>query len=133
MQAFAVMRTPVRTFGLKDVLSDITLREADALFFKKRDESLTSQGQPSRDMSWRYSNLKQNFLFFIVARTRRGSEPLARQCIRMGVDLTCVHSNKQTCCSAGQRHNGEIPSEPLSTSRKDETRRSFLCNSKQTF
>ncbi|CAE7735376.1 unnamed protein product [Symbiodinium sp. CCMP2456] len=37
------------------------------------------------DMSWRYSALNQTFLFFIAARAHS-----------MGVDLTCVDSNKQT-------------------------------------
>ena len=39
------------------------------------------------DMSWRHSALGQNFLFFIAARRRRGSELLAKQCVAMGVDL----------------------------------------------
>ena len=39
------------------------------------------------DMSWHHSALGQNFLFFIAARRRRGSELLAKQCVAMGVDL----------------------------------------------
>ena len=39
------------------------------------------------DMTWRHSALRQNFLFFIAARRRRGSELLAKQCVAMGVDL----------------------------------------------
>ncbi|CAE7938749.1 ANKRD65, partial [Symbiodinium sp. KB8] len=47
-------------------------------------------------MSWRHTALRQNFLFFIAARRRRGSEPLARQCIAMGVNLEEVDLNGQT-------------------------------------
>ena len=39
------------------------------------------------DMTWRHSALRQNFLFFVAARRRRGSELLAKQCVAMGVDL----------------------------------------------
>ena len=39
------------------------------------------------DMTWQHTALRQNFLFFIAARRRRGSEMLAKQCVGMGVNL----------------------------------------------
>ncbi|CAE7633168.1 ANKRD65 [Symbiodinium sp. CCMP2592] len=47
-------------------------------------------------MAWRHTALQQNFLFFIAARRRRGSELLARQCIEMGVNLEEVDVHGQT-------------------------------------
>ncbi|CAE7705208.1 ANKRD65 [Symbiodinium sp. CCMP2592] len=48
------------------------------------------------DMSWRHTALRQNFLFFIAARRRRGSELLAKQCVAMGVNLEEVDVYGQT-------------------------------------
>eukprot|EP00439_Symbiodinium_sp_Y106_P066776 s4301_g10.t3 len=48
------------------------------------------------DMAWRHSALQQNFLFFIAARRRRGSESLARQCIVMGLNLEELDKHGQT-------------------------------------
>ena len=47
-------------------------------------------------MTWRHTALRQNFLFFIAARRRRGSEMLAKQCVGMGVNLEEVDVYGQT-------------------------------------
>ena len=49
-----------------------------------------------RKMCWRHSSLNQNFLLFAAALVKRGSEQLAKTCVRMGVGLSEVDANKQT-------------------------------------
>ena len=70
----------------------------DQLFEAVRDGSFTeaTEALSKLDVSWRHSQLRQNALFFIAARQRRGSEILGRRAVRMGVDLAEVDLNEQT-------------------------------------
>ena len=53
----------------------------DELFHIVRDADYVDakKALAKADMAWRHTALQQNFLFFIAARRRRGSELLARQ------------------------------------------------------
>ena len=70
----------------------------DELFHIVRDADYVDakKALAKADMGWQHSALQQNFLFFIAARRRRGSEQLARQCIEMGVNLEEVDLHGQT-------------------------------------
>ncbi|CAE7705251.1 ANKRD65 [Symbiodinium sp. CCMP2592] len=70
----------------------------DELFHLVRDGDYVDakKALAKADMAWRHTALQQNFLFFIAARRRRGSELLARQCIEMGVNLEEVDVHGQT-------------------------------------
>ena len=70
----------------------------DRLFEIVRDGSYAEAKKvlSDADMTWQHSALRQNFLFFIAARRRRGSEMLAKQCVGMGVNLEEVDVYGQT-------------------------------------
>ena len=70
----------------------------DELFHIVRDGEYVDakKALAKADMAWRHTALQQNFLFFIAARRRRGSELLAKQCIEMGVNLEEVDLHGQT-------------------------------------
>ncbi|CAE7194118.1 ANKRD65 [Symbiodinium sp. CCMP2592] len=72
--------------------------ERNRLFEIVRDGSYAEAKKvlSEADMSWKHSALRQNFLFFIAARRRRGSEMLAKQCVAMGVDLEDIDVYGQT-------------------------------------
>ena len=70
----------------------------DRLFEIVRDGSYAEAKKVLSEahMTWRHTALRQNFLFFIAARRRRGSEMLAKQCVGMGVNLEEVDVYGQT-------------------------------------
>ena len=63
--------------------------DRDRLFEIVRDGSHAEAKKvlSEADMSWRHTALGQNFLFFIAARRRRGSELLAKQFVAMACTL----------------------------------------------
>ena len=71
--------------------------ELDELFITVRDGELAEarEALEKADMSWLHSAFRQNMLFFVAAR-RRGCELLAKDCIRKGVDLAQIDSQRQT-------------------------------------
>ena len=73
-------------------------RNRNRLFEIVRDGSYAEAKKvlSEADMTWRHTALRQNFLFFIAARRRRGSEVLAKQCVGMGVNLEEVDVYGQT-------------------------------------
>ncbi|CAE7705328.1 unnamed protein product [Symbiodinium sp. CCMP2592] len=72
--------------------------ERDWLFETVRDGDLAEakEALAKVNMSELHSSLKQNALFFVAARRRRGCVLLAKLCIRQGVDLEQVDTNQQT-------------------------------------
>ena len=70
----------------------------EQLFEAVRDGSFTeaTEALSKLDVTWRHSQLRQNALFLIAARQRRGSESLGRRAVRMGVDLAEVDLNQST-------------------------------------
>ena len=75
----------------------------DQLFEAVRDGSFTEakEALSKLDVSWRHSQLRQNVLFFIAARQRRGSERLGTCAVRMGFDLADVDvSSASLLCSS---------------------------------
>eukprot|EP00439_Symbiodinium_sp_Y106_P063000 s813_g9.t1 len=72
--------------------------ERDRLFETVRDGDLAEAkaALAKVNMSELHSSLKQNALFFVAARRRRGCVLLAKLCIREGVDVEQVDTNQQT-------------------------------------
>ena len=60
----------------------------DRLFFKGRDAEFAEakKALEGANIDWRHSSLDRTGYFFAAARTRRGSELLAKICVKMGVD-----------------------------------------------
>jgi len=69
--------------------AEVPIASRDRLFEIVRDGEYAEAKQiiSTADMSWRHTELQQNFLFFIATRRRRGSELLAKQCAARGVNL----------------------------------------------
>ena len=70
----------------------------DQFLFKMRDGELAEAKKvlEGANIGRKRSSLDQNFLFYASARARRGSEHLAKICVRMGVDLGEIDRNQQT-------------------------------------